>query len=290
MSFGRSIRPTGVAVPEKYIRRNGVPVLLRHTGRTTLPESPPPSQGTSVVCLHDAGLQSSVFEDLLDALEADGISAFAFDLPGHGRSGSLDSLPSIEAMADLSSDIAAWCGIERALVLGPGRGALVAIEWARNRPDTVEALVLCGVGAAMDVSDSAIEQMRSVTRGKAPRPFDPTRVCKASGRDMMRRAYMEGIKTDPRATLVDLEASRDWASRVGAGLSGDAGSAKSDTLHCPVRIVCGSAESESARERAQSLSTAFSSPPPHVIENAAHLLPLESPAALASEISRVARQ
>ena len=53
-------------MPEKYIRRDGLPILLRHTGPTTLPQDPPPlGAGAPIVCLHDAGLQSSVFVDLL---------------------------------------------------------------------------------------------------------------------------------------------------------------------------------------------------------------------------------
>ena len=273
-------------MPEKYIRREGLPILLRHTGKTTLPEMPPlASKAANIVCLLDAGLQSSVFEGLLTALEAEGMHAIAFDLPGHGRSGSLDSLPSIEAMAELSKWVADWCGIQKAIVVGHGMGALIAIEWARKRPETVDALVLCGAGTALGTSDAAVEQMRNVTRGKAPRPFDPNRVCKESGPDMMRRAYMEGIKTDPRATLADLEASRTWARNFSAELAEqENGARKNGTIACPVRIISRSAEDESSRERVARLATELSGASAHVIENAAHFLPLENPDALAREI------
>jgi pimeloyl-ACP methyl ester carboxylesterase len=261
-------------VPEKYVRRKNLPLLLRHTGRTTLPEAPPfAAAGARTVCLHDAGLQSSVFEDLLAAIESGGGSALAFDLPGHGRSGSLDSLPSIEAMAEMARWVAGWCEIEQAILVGHGMGALIAIEWARAHPDSVIGIVLCGAGASLSVDDDMIEQMRQVTRGKAPRPFDPSRVCKESGPELMRRAYMEGIKTDPRATLVDLEASRAWADGFDRG-----------DLSCPVRIVCGSAESENSRRRAEELESALDAASSCVIDGAAHFLPLEKPSALAAEI------
>ena len=56
-------------MPEKYVRRDGVPILVRHTGPTTLPQDPPAcGAGTPIVCLHDAGLQSSVFDGLLPAV------------------------------------------------------------------------------------------------------------------------------------------------------------------------------------------------------------------------------
>lgn len=265
-------------MPEKYIRRDGLPILVRHTGRTTLPQDPPGlGSGPAIVCLHDAGLQSSVFVDLLAAAAPDG-GAIAFDLPGHGRSGSLDSLPSIAAMTEMAQWVADWCGATRPILVGHGMGTLVALEWARRRPGDVAGLVLCGAGLALGVEDEAIETMRRVTEGKAPRPFDPARVCPDGGREMMQKAYMEGIRTDPRATLVDLEASRRWADAWQG----------TEPIEAPARVVCGAAEPAPCRERAEQLARALSADPVVEIRSAAHFLPLEQPAALAAEIRRVA--
>jgi pimeloyl-ACP methyl ester carboxylesterase len=271
-------------MPEKYVRREGIPILVRHTGRTTLPQDPPGlGSGSTVICLHDAGLQSSVFIDLLAAVAPDG-GAIAFDLPGHGRSGSLDSLPSVGAMTEMAQWVADWCHAAQPILVGHGMGALVALEWARTRSDSVGGLVLCGAGLALGVEDATIETMRQVTRGKAPRPFDPSRVCKDGGREMMQRAYMEGIRTDPRATLVDLEASRTWSDAFLADQQGGAGSG----TNCPVTIVSGSAENEACRARAEALSGSIAGASVAEIDAAAHFLPLEQPAALAAEIRQVA--
>ena len=266
-------------MPEKYVRQDALPILVRHTGRTTLPQDPPVlGDGRPVVCLHDAGLQSSVFVDLLGA-SAPGGGAIAFDLPGHGRSGSLDSLPSIEAMTALAQRVSGWCGAARPILLGHGMGALLALEWARSQPDAVAGLVLCGAGLALGIPDEAIETMRQVTRGKAPRPFDPKRVCPDGGREMMQRAYMEGIQTDPRATLVDLEASRTWA---------DAFDSKASGIDCPVVVVTGAAEDTGCVARAEALAGSLAQARTTTVEGAAHFLPLEQPAALAQEIRRIA--
>ena len=267
-------------MPEKYVRRDGLPILLRHTGPTTLPQNPPTrGSGVQVVCLHDAGLQSSVFGGLLDALqEQSGASAIAFDLPGHGRSGSLDSLPSIEAMSEMARWVTEWCQIEKPVLVGHGMGALVALEWARTSGATLGGLVLCGAGLALGTGDETIETMREVTLGKAPRPFDPTRVAKSGGQDMMRRAYMEGIQTDPRATLVDLEASRDWSAAHSDALA----------IDCLTRIVRGEAEHAQARERAETLAGRCANSALEEIADAAHFLPLEQPLALAAEILKTA--
>lgn len=279
-------------MPEKYIRRDGLPILVRHTGRTTLPQDPPQlGSRTPVVCLHDAGLQSSVFIDLLGATAASSDAAgdaptsgaIAFDLPGHGRSGGLDALPSIAEMTELARFVSDWCEVERPLLVGHGMGALIALEWARTRREGVAGLVLCGAGLALGIEDAAIETMRRVSRGKAPRPFDPGRVCRDGGQELMRRAYMEGIQTDPRATLVDLEASRRWADAFDEGRSAGAGE-----IDCPIAIVSGAAEDAGCRARAERLAETLPNARKARIEGAAHFLPLEQPAALAAEIRRVA--
>lgn len=279
-------------MPEKYLRHGGVPILLRHTGGATLPERAPASLAArSVVCLHDAGLQSSFFVDLLAARaalrgERAGASAdacsLAFDLPGHGRSGGLDALPSIEAMSDCARSVAGWCRAGRPILVGHGMGALVALDWARRDPGTLGGLVLCGTGSGFGVRDEAIAAMREVTLGRAPRPFDPKRLAPGSAPELMRRAYFESIQTDPRATLGDLEASRAFAR---AASKHDDESPLASTL--PILVVAGECEPESdleaARALAQSLGARFST-----VAQAAHWLPFERPAALAAEIATLA--
>lgn len=274
-------------MPEKYVRQGSLPILLRHTGASTLPEHPPSvASGRSVVCLHDAGLQSSIFVDLLAAI-GDEACALAFDLPGHGRSGGLDALPSIEAMSECARGVAAWCRAERPILVGHGMGALVALDWARRAPETVSGLVLCATGRALGLRDEAIETMRSVTLGRAPRPFDAARLAPGAPRERMQRFYMESIQTDPRATLVDLEACRAFAR----GDEGSAGANAGDALRtkAPVAtlIACGEAEPEADRTAAQGLAERLGARCETVREGAS-LLPLECPAELAREILRLA--
>ncbi len=290
-------------MPEKYLRRDGLPLLLRHTGATTLPEQPPTAgSGPTVVFLHDAGLQSSVFSDVLSSLDntaanaanaanaaASNINAasnparsaaVSFDLPGHGRSGGLDALASIEEMAETARWVASWCQFDRPILVGHGMGALVALEWARADGDSVAALVLCGLGRSLAIDDEAIETMRRVTRGKAPRPFDPSRIQKDSGPDLMKRAYMEGIATDPRTTLGDLEASRRWCDAFDEKAA--------SALACSTLFVDGAGESAEALDRSKHFAQSFSDSSQHLIEGASHYLPFEQSQALADEIGRMA--
>jgi pimeloyl-ACP methyl ester carboxylesterase len=278
-------------VPEKYVRLGGPPILLRHTGASTLPERPPSVRsGRSVVCLHDAGLQSSIFTDLLAAI-GDAACALAFDLPGHGRSGGLDALPSIEAMSACAQGVAEWCRAERPILVGHGMGALVALDWARRAPGSVGGLVLCATSRALGLRDDTIETMRSVTLGRAPRPFDAARLAPGAPRERMQRFYMESIQTDPRATLVDLEACRAFARSAEGGASErtdapNAGHALRTPAPVATLIACGEAEPDADRTAAQGLAERLGARRETVREGAS-LLPLECPAALAREILRL---
>jgi len=280
-------------MPEKYVRHAGCPILLRHTGPSTLPQTPPVgASGRAIVCLHDAGLQSSVFCDLLGALRAlreaaapgaargPDACALAFDLPGHGRSGSLDARPSIEAMSACARDVTGWCRATRPVLVGHGMGALVALDWARRAPESIGGIVLCGTGGGFGVADDAIATMREVTLGRAARPFDPKRLAPGGSPDLMRRAWFESVQTDPRATLVDLEASRDFARGF------DAKSAAA-TVGAPIVVASGAHEPAADRERARALAAGLGGRFV-ALDGAGHWLPLEQPAALAAEIFRLA--
>ena len=86
-------------MPDKYFDVDGVATLAHHRGETTLPGAPPRlANGSTVLLFHDAGGNGNCFRELMDCLEANH-SPVSFDQPGHGRSGELDSLTSIEAMA-----------------------------------------------------------------------------------------------------------------------------------------------------------------------------------------------
>ena len=90
----------------------------------------------------------------------------------------------------------------------------------------------------------------------------------------MRRAWFESIQTDPRVTLVDLEASRAFASSLAGAPA------------VPTLVVCGEHEAAADRESAQALAKRLGARL-HTIPSAAHWLPLEQPAAFAAEILRL---
>jgi 3-oxoadipate enol-lactonase len=265
-------------VAAKYFTVGTVATFVHHRGTTTLPGQPPaPSSGATVLCLHDVAGNGNVFTGVLDAL-ADGHRPIAFDLPAHGRSGGIDSLQGVSAMAAHTKALADRLQLASPVLLGDGMGAAVALEAAATWPDWPTAVVVCGGASTTPAPDPAdIDQLRLVTAGRARRQFDTTGYAPDTAREVYQRAFGEWMKTDPRATIGDLEALAAWdgPARVGA-------------VRAPVVVVVGEHEPAEARAAADALAAAAASGRVVTLAGAGRRGVLEQPAALAAIVAGVA--
>ena len=256
-------------MPNQYLQIDGVATYVHHTGKTTLPGTPPRhDQGHVVVCLHGAGGNGHLFADFMSELEAFH-TVIAFDQPGHGRSGSLDSLGEIEAMAAFTAKVLDELKISRAVLLGHEMGAGVALQTALDRPSQVAGLILCSAGSNFAPPQERVDQMGRVRDGKEKRPFDPTAFASKTPPEIMKKAFMEGMKTDPRATYGDLIACQQWT-----------GHERIAEILAPTFVVNGSEDRESVRSTAADLVQKFKTAELQTIEPAGHSLLLENPKAL----------
>ena len=114
----------------------------------------------SVVLLHGAGMDHSVFVAQARALAHHGRSVLALDFPGHGRSEG-PALESIAALADWVLAAAAAAGAERFRVAGHSMGALVALEVAARGGGRVEAAALIGFAPEMRVHPDLLAAARA---------------------------------------------------------------------------------------------------------------------------------
>tara|TARA_B100000427_G_scaffold239922_1_gene202805 strand:- start:19309 stop:20187 length:879 start_codon:yes stop_codon:yes gene_type:complete len=201
-------------VPDKYFDVNGIATLVHHRGMTTLPGSAPDlDSGQPVLFLHDAGVNGNTFADVMDLLTVDH-SPVSLDLPGHGRSASLDSLPTVEAMASHIESLMAPWGLHSLTVVGDGLGAAIGVELAANGSLPVASLVCVGsVGPFISLT-SEIDELTQITTGKARRQFDTTGYAPEPDEKMMRKAFSHWVTTDPRATLGARKAQAEWNSQV----------------------------------------------------------------------------
>jgi pimeloyl-ACP methyl ester carboxylesterase len=95
----------------------------------------------------------------------------------------------------------------------------------------------------------------------------------------MKKAFVEGLKTDPRATYGDLTACRDW----------DPGTRLAE-VQCPARVIHGDGEIAWVKERAAALAQALPAGELETIPAAGHALLLECPEALGAQVGEFLAQ
>ena len=265
-------------MPVKYFTVEGVATHVYHVGPTTLPEQVPDcSTGRAVLCVHHSGGNGSNFQPLLAKLEGRH-SPLAFDFPGHNRSGSLDSLGSVERMAAFTGALIDKLGLPAPLLVGHSMGGSVALELALTRPDAVSGLVLCGAAARYPESPELLERFRLITEGKARRHFDPGAYSKQTPREVIGAGFADSLKTDPRAVYPNLLALRAWQAE-----------SRLADVAAPTLVVVGDEEDDHMAEQAELLATRIPNAQKRVIEQAGHMVPMEQPDALADAVDGFAR-
>ncbi len=258
-------------MPQKYLAIGDTATLVHHRGPTTLPGSPPKTDsGSTIVCLHDAGTSGDQFTDLMDGL-AESHSPLAYDQPGHGRSGGLDALDSIDAMVDQLRSLTTSWSIDHPVLIGEGLGGAVALQAAVADPGYPAALVLLGGAAASFDLDDEIAALAAITSGKARRDFDRTGYAPETDRAVYQKAFSYWVKTDPRATLGARRAQSAWALDGGPTV--------------PVMIVVGEHEESESVAAAQALAEQLPNATVHRLAGAGRRGVLEQPKQLSADIS-----
>lgn len=269
-------------MPHKYFSIDGVATFVHHLGPTTLPDVPPDlDRGEVVLCLHGSGGNGNVFRGLFKEL-APHHSPLAFDMPGHARSGSLDSLGSIDRMAEFVIAFGEKLALRGPRVLlGHSLGGAVATEVAllapQSGPDSVRALVICSTPIAFPSPDPLPDLVRRVTEGKQRRNFDRGAYSPGTANEIVFRGFGEDAKTDPRVLYGDLLAMRSW--RAVSDLQQLA------SIQVPTLVLYGEDESEGQIAGCKKLASVIPNARAQGIADAGHMIPLEQPAALADAVT-----
>ncbi len=131
-------------------------------GNTTyLRSSPLPINDNcdSVVFIHGAAMDHTVWTQSVRHFERHGRNVFAPDFPGHGRSDG-EPLTSITEMASWIIEVADALELNRFSVVGHSMGSLVALEMAALYPTRVRTMALLGSAAPMPVSEQLLGSAR----------------------------------------------------------------------------------------------------------------------------------
>jgi pimeloyl-ACP methyl ester carboxylesterase len=257
-------------LPIKYVRVGEDALHLVHTGATTLPDVPPAlDRGALLLFLHGADGNAGQWRSTLASLGG-AHSGLAIDLPGHGRSTGLLGLAGCQAYADAVIALARTLHLRPVVVVGHGFGATVALGIAARAPELVRALVLVGASLVPRLPESLLGSLRDVVRGRQPRRLPAEALSPAASPDVVREAWIEMAKTDPRVALRDYES---WNATDAAALVARA--------RRPALVVCGAADRLTPPADAEALAAALPGAQTAVVDGAGHLVQLERGAALA---------
>ena len=250
----------------KYADVRGVATNYFHTGASTLPGTPPAlSRGELLVFLHGAGSNAHTWRRQLEHFEA-GHSALAFDLPAHGRSGATDGLATIGEMVEFTADFTTSLRLRPFVFVGRALGGAIGIELALSRPERLRALVLIATKLRFDIPQAAVDTWREVMHGRKTQPFSTDIFSPKTDFAVMRDAWMEQVKTDPRVRHTDLLACQklDFTGRLAA-------------IRAPTLVVTGRDDHFAPPEKAEELAAAIPGARLAVIDDAGHSLSSEKP-------------
>ena len=140
---------------ERWIQEEGGPTLF-----TRAWEAEPGSPAVGIV--HGLGDHSGRWERVGRTLQSRGFSAYALDLPGHGRSeGRRGHVRSWEeyrsALTRWIEDLRVNRPERRWALLGHSLGGLIALDWADQHPELVDALVLSAPPFELSLRPAALK-------------------------------------------------------------------------------------------------------------------------------------
>jgi pimeloyl-ACP methyl ester carboxylesterase len=256
-------------MPSKYAYIDGLAVNYLHAGRTTVPGVVPAlSRGELLLFVHAAGSNANTWRHQLDHFGATH-SPLAFDFPGHGRSGSTEGLRSIGEYAAFTKAFADALALRPFVLIGRSMGGAIAMEFAIAHPTLVRGLVLVCTAAKFDLSTERVETWRNVMLGRVPQPFTTEAFSPKTDFAVMREAWMEQVKTDPRVRYFDFLACNGYDGR-----------ARLAQITVPTLIIAGRDDGITPVAKAEELQRGIPGAQLVVIDDAGHTVPSEKPAEL----------
>ena len=253
-----------MSLPSKYVTVDGTAVHYLHTGPTTLPDAPPAlERGRLFLLVHAAGSNAGLWRRQLEAAGRDH-SALAPDLPGHGRSSGIEGLPTVEAYADFVLAFVRTLRLRPFVLVGRSMGGAVALALAAGHPELVQGLVLVCTAARFALAPETIAGCRDVMRGRLPQQFTTEAFSPATGMEILREAWTEQVKTDPRVRYTDLLVCQAFDGRPLLG-----------RIRTPTLVVAGADDRVTPVACAEELARGIPGARLEVLPQAGHQAPLE---------------
>ena len=234
----------------------------------------------TLVFLHGAGMDHTVWALQSRYFASRGHNVFAFDLPGHGKSGGA-ALTDIPAMADWLVSALDQLGVQQATVIGHSMGSLIALDLAARHRDRVTALGLLGTAARMPVNEAMLnaaaedrQEAIDMVTGFGFGPAGHVGGNRGPGLWMMgggQRLMQKVIKASPKVLYHDLKACDGYAD----GLSHAA------AVTQPSFLILGRGDRMTPPKAGQALAEAMTGitggPQVTILDGVGHMMMLEAP-------------
>jgi pimeloyl-ACP methyl ester carboxylesterase len=264
------------------------PRLYAYTGGKPFDAAKP-----TVVFLHGAQHDHSVWILQSRYLANHGYGVLAFDLPGHMRSEG-PPLETVEAIADRIAEALRSAGVSRFIAVGQSMGSLIALELARRLPGAVRGVALVATAFPMRVAepllnatreapDEAMDMINVWSHSPSIAGFDRKPSNPAPGFSTMWQnlRLMQRIQRRNGGTVLPTDFVA--CSRYAAGLETAA------ALQCPVLFVLGSSDAMTPPRAAKALIDACRSSRVVTLPHSGHSLMAENPDGVRTAIADFAR-
>ncbi len=237
----------------------------------------------SVVFLHGAGMDQSVWTFAARALAHHGRAVLAPDLPGHGRSGGR-AMETIDALAAWVVDLLDAVGIGETALVGHSMGALTALACAARSPERVRSLALLGAAARMPVHPDLlaaaaagdplayglIVEWGHGSRGRTGDGPVPGLWMAGGTRRLLER-------NRPGTLHAGLKACDDYTDAMQAV----------ERVRCPTLVIAGSQDRMTPPAGARPLADAIAGARTRVLEGCGHMMMTEAPVAVTEALAEV---
>ncbi len=117
--------------------------------------------GNPLVLLHGFLESSKIWEPFIEEL-AKKRQVICIDLPGHGRTGIIEEVHSMELMAQVVKGVLDHLGVYRATIVGHSMGGYVTLAFLEQYPQNTAGLVLMNSTPEEDSAEKRINRDRSV--------------------------------------------------------------------------------------------------------------------------------
>jgi len=240
---------------------------------------------STVVFLHGALHDHSVWTLLARWFAHHGHAVLAPDLPGHARSEG-PPLESVQALADWVLGLLDAAGVERAVLVGHSMGSLIALEAAARSPRRVARLVMLGTAFPMTVAPALLETAREAPRraidlvnayshstfAAKPGYPGPGSWLHGANRALMRR--VQAGWSPGNLFLTDFEVCNRYAGGLDAAAR----------IDCPVAFVLGANDQMTQPRQAAALAEALHADVTTIA--AGHAMMTEAPDAVLAAVRR----